>query len=204
MKYIRKFTKQERSIEDWCKEFKLKNYEIINDFVNIRGNIFINDYKIDKMPIQFGKVDGYFICVGVKIKNLEGCPIKVGSNYEIIGGYLTSLVGCPEKIIDSFNCNGNRLTSLEGGPKEVGRNYNCMYNNFITLEGSPEKLGGVFDCSGNRIYEVYELFGTLKRYKASMDYNYLRGTDIILKRFEAACLDADISVPESIYGYKYI
>jgi hypothetical protein len=37
-----------------------------------------------------------------------------------------------------------------------------------------------------------------------LDYKYLRGTNIVRGRFKKACEDADIKMPDSIPGYKYI
>jgi hypothetical protein len=38
----------------------------------------------------------------------------------------------------------------------------------------------------------------------SLDYNYLRGTDIVKSRFEEALVEIKINMPEKIEGYNYI
>jgi hypothetical protein len=38
----------------------------------------------------------------------------------------------------------------------------------------------------------------------SLDYSYLRGTDIVKSRFEEALVEIEINMPEKIEGYNYI
>jgi hypothetical protein len=38
----------------------------------------------------------------------------------------------------------------------------------------------------------------------SLDYNYLRGNDIVKIRFKEACEEAGIEIPEKIEGYNWI
>jgi hypothetical protein len=38
----------------------------------------------------------------------------------------------------------------------------------------------------------------------SLDWGYIRGNKIVKSRFEEACVEAGIEVPESIRGYQYI
>jgi hypothetical protein len=62
-----------------------------------------------------------------------------------------------------------------------------------------------FDISYNPIDEVFKLFPDFKSFKYSLDYNYLRYPNQIVKnRFEEACEEAGISLPQKIKGYEYI
>jgi hypothetical protein len=130
--------------------------------------------------------------------------LEISADFHCSGNQLTSLKFGPEKVGNSFYCSNNKLTSLLGSPKVIKNNFFCTYNNLISLEGCPEKVGDEFSCENNPIHEVYRLFGSYERYKASLDYNYLRGTDIVRGRFRKACIDAGIYMPDSISGYKYI
>jgi hypothetical protein len=127
----------------------------------------------------------------------------VGGDFWCDMNRLTSLEGSPSKI-GHFSCGGNKIKSLIGCPKEVRLSFDCQTNLLISLDGCPEKIGGGLFCWGNPIWEIYKLFLTLERYQASMDYKYLRGTDIVRGRFKKACEDAEIKMPISIPGYKYI
>jgi hypothetical protein len=161
------------------------------------------------------KVGGGFYCSNNQLTSLSESPVSVGDIFDCPNNQLTSLEGATEKINGNFYCPYNKLETLEGGPKEVDGNYYCHKNELISLEGAPSSLSGEFTCSNNPIYEVYILFripsllfdddhDTYVRYQASLDYNYLRGTNIVRGRFEKACEDAEIKMPDSIKGYKYI
>jgi hypothetical protein len=269
MKYLRKFNENdsELSIEDWCKIFDIRHYEISGGLINVHDLVVMSYKELYKIPIKFGIIYGYFDChennltslenapMEVKdafncnhnkLKTLEGSPRKVGDDFDCIDNILTtlkgspievgedfdchynkltSLNGCPVKVGGDFSCASNKLKTLEGGPKKVGWNYNCnnnelitlkgspievehdficVKNNLTTLEGCPEKIGAELYCNDNPIYEVFAVFGTFERYQESLDYKYLRGTNIVRGRFEKACEDAEIKMPDSIKGYKYI
>ena len=65
---------------------------------------YLNENKLDKLPLKFGKVTGDFNCAFNKLTTLEGVPDYVGMN---------------------FYCNNNKLTSLEGSPEYVGWDFYC-------------------------------------------------------------------------------
>jgi hypothetical protein len=137
----------EKSIEDWCKEFNIKEYEIKDSLVNVNGDVNLTKQKLSKIPIKFGVVEGYFSCNFNHLKTLEGVPIKVGG---------------------SFHCYHNKLISLEGGPMYVYGHYNCVNNLITSLKGSPIKVSGYFYCSGNPIYEEYIKYDSYQHYMRSV------------------------------------
>jgi len=178
-------------IERLCKKYDIKNYTINPDgSVDVAGDVefsVMHDsgekrIKLGKLPIKFGRVTGTFYCSEHDLTSLKGAP-----NY--VGGY--------------FYCNGNKLTSLEGGPSFVSGNYSCFNNKLITLEGMPEQVGKI-DFSNNPVYVISKLFNNQKDFIDSLDWKYLKGNSIIKYRFEEACAEFGIAVPESIEGYKYI
>jgi hypothetical protein len=218
MKYIRCYNEEsitDKSLEDWCKELKLYKFEIDGDIVNVNSDIFIKFTKMSKFPIRFGLVSGSFDCAYNELISLDGSPYKVGYNYYCNSNKLTSLKGCPKIINGTFGCYTNKLKTLKDGPEEVFNTFQCSNNKLKTLEGMPMVVGLGLYCTQNPIYEVYKLFEVspqftslygenYTRYKASLDYNYWRGFNIVKRRFEKACLDANIATPDSIPGYKYI
>jgi hypothetical protein len=112
--------------------------------------IVSEDIVIDgKLKIRFGKVDGYFDCIGNKLTTLEGAPQEVGGYFSCSNNNLTTLEGAPQEIGKDFDCSFNNLTTLEGAPKKVGGYFSCSYNNLTTLEGAPKEVGGYFRCSYN-------------------------------------------------------
>jgi hypothetical protein len=188
MKYLKKFNeKSDMSIEKWCRGFGLRGYSIRDDsgIVDVKWSVDISNENLRKIPIQFGIVTASFNCCSNRLTSLKGSPIEVS---------------------EDFQCEDNQLKSLEGGPEIVGSDYYCYDNRLISLEGYPEKLGGDFYMIGNPIYQVYRLFGNYEGYKSSLDFNYFRNDYkcINRRRFELACKDAKIPVPDSIPDYEYI
>jgi hypothetical protein len=195
----------ERSIEDWCLKLGLENYEIVMDgLVNINGDINLANKNLSTFPIFFGIVNGSFYCYQNIITSLQGSPIKLGGHFNCRTNQLTSLKGSTKIINGYFDCGVNLLTSLEDSPSNVNLTFFCGNNKLTSLEGRPKRVGIRLDCENNPIYQVYKLFDSLERYEASLDYGYWKGLNIKRRRFEMACKDAEIKMPDSIPGYEYI
>lgn len=103
-----------------------------NGVVDVEGNVRLTSLW-PKMPVQFGKVSGFFLCSD---KNL------------------TTLAGCPQYVGDNFDCSSNMLTSLEFAPMHVGKNYKCANNQLTSLLHVPEKITGTFNCSKNQLVNL--------------------------------------------------
>jgi hypothetical protein len=117
------------------------------------------------------------------------------------------LEGCPRKVGGNFYCQRNQLTTLEGCPGEVGGDFYCNRNQLTIIKDELEfvKIMGNFEIQENPIYEVYQLFPDFESFKYSLDYNYFRSPNQIVKdRFEEACVEAGIKIPKKIKGYQYI
>jgi hypothetical protein len=186
MKYLKRFDEEYgRTIKSWCKKLDLYNFEINEDgSVDVYYEVNITGLDLSKIPIQFGYVQGYFHCDNNKIELLKNSP---------------------REIDESFSCSNNKIISLENGPIEVGEYYDCSKNMLTTLkEIEKVKIGGDFYCDKNPISPIYNIFGNVKSYIESLDYNYLRGTDIVRGRFMKACDNAGIIMPESVEGYNYV
>ena len=130
--------------------------------------------------------------------------VDVDGDVNLDNGVLIKLPLRFRNVSGDFHCSYNQLTTLEGAPREVGRGFSCSYNKLTTLEGAPERVGGSFYFYKNPIYTLYKLFNNYKEFMDSLDWDYIRGNKIVMSRFEEACEEAGIEVPESIEGYKYI
>ena len=135
---------------------------------------------------------------------MEGCPSSVGGDFSCQYNKLVNLRGCPSEVGGSFYCAHNGLLSLEGSPKEIGLHFFCNDNKLTSLQGVPKYVSGHFYCNDNPIHAIYSLFGSYEKYQASLDYNYLRGTDIVKSRFQEALEEIGKTVPDKIKGYNYI
>ena len=183
MKHLKLFENFE-DIESICKKFGITNYTInVDGSIDVNGNVYLNRNGLAKLPLKFGRVTGNFYCYDNKLTTLEGSPREVGG---------------------AFDCHNNQLTTLEGGPREVGVGFYCSNNKLTTLEGGPREVGGNFGCNDNPIYSVYKLFPDHKTFMDSLDYNYLRGADIVKVRFQEALDELGIKMPNKINGYRYI
>jgi len=231
MKHLKLFESFE-DIDSICKKYNIENYTINADgTVDVNGDVYLSSEALTKLPLKFGKVTGYFNCNNNQLITLEGGPRSVGEYFDCSYNQLITLEGGPRSVGEYFNCNNNKLITLEGGSREVGGYFNCNNNKLITLEGGPREVGGNFYCYNNKlttleggpikvgggfncyseilkdanpIYSVYKLFPDHKSYMDSLDYSYLRGTDIVRSRFKEALEEIGKKIPEKILGYNYI
>src|SRR5574343_815103 len=108
-----------------CEEYGIKNYTINNGLVDVDGNVNLSSWKLDRLPLNFGKVNRHFDCSN---NNLT----------RALGG----LEGAPQQVGGYFDCGNNNLISLKGGPKEVDLDFICHSNKLTTLQGAPKEVGG--------------------------------------------------------------
>jgi hypothetical protein len=139
-------------IESICNKFGIKNWTLNEDgSIDVDGDVNLQNKRLNKLPLKFRNVSGYFDCSYNNLISLEGCPESVSGHFFCFNNNLTSLEGSPKSVGGHFYCYYNDLTSLEGSPKSVGRNFNCSYNKLTSLEGSPEFVGSNFLCSYNKL-----------------------------------------------------
>lgn len=123
--------------------------------VDVKGNVIIDPVKfpgLEKIPLQFGNVQGRFSCEGVRsLKTLEGAPVSTEGDFSCKSCYgLISLKGSPVLVLGDFYCsNCKNLTSLKGAPKKVTGNFwtgHCP--KLESLIGAPVAVFKTFDCMG--------------------------------------------------------
>ena len=204
MKHLKKFNE----IDAICKEYGITNYTINQDgSVDVNEPVVLNDMGLRKLPLKFGKVTGSFECDKNKLTSLRGSPKEVGGDFYCSFNQLITLEGAPIKVGDSFCCDNNQLVTLKGSPNSVGEDFDCSNNNLISLDGISISMSNGFsgiNCSGNPISQVYRLFGSFKEYQDSLNYGYLRGTDIVKLRFKEALEEIGKRLPKKVPGYNYI
>ena len=119
--------------------------------IDYDGDVMISGLGLQRIPVNFRRVGGYFNCAGNNLTSLEGAPNEISGRFSCSFNNLTSLEGAPAKVGGSFWCSHNNLTSLGGAPKEVGGDFSCNDNRLTSLEGAPEEVGGDFNCAGNNL-----------------------------------------------------
>ena len=138
-------------IEKICKNLGIEDFQIVDGLVNVLGNVNISAKKLKKIPVKFGRVEGYFWCHNNQLTSLEGSPQSVGRDFDCYNNQLTHLEGGPRSVGGDFGCSNNQLTSLEGAPRSVGGYFSCSNNQLTHLEGAPRSVGGNFYCNNNQL-----------------------------------------------------
>jgi hypothetical protein len=151
---------------------KYLNYYTINsdDTIDVNSVVELDNKlgNMEKLPVKFGKVSGYFACYENKLTTLEGCPNYVGKGFWCDRNNLTTLEGCPKYVGGVFRCNGNKLTTLKGIEKcEIIGNFWCGNNNippenYIYILTA--KIGGKIITGNDAIYNI------LNTYKNEVKY----------------------------------
>jgi len=91
-----KYTNRE-DIKAFCDKYAIKNYTITKElFVDVDGDVYLNNKNLTELPFEFGKIKGTFDCSGNELKTLEGAPYRVGLNKS-------------PKSVGKYNANGNLL-----------------------------------------------------------------------------------------------
>lgn len=135
----------------WLKWLKKQNHEVHEDgSVSIKHSVDLMERKLTRIPFNFKKVNGAFICAYNQLTTLEGCPEVIGTHFSCDGNLLTSLEGGPKQV-ESYRCSGNRLVSLKGAPEVIPGLFDCSANLLTTLEGAPKEVGTFFRCNLNKL-----------------------------------------------------
>ncbi len=67
--------------------------EYLAGTVNVVGDVYLYGMKLERLPVKFGTVGGYFDCSGNRLVTLKGIPASVGKDFYCSNNQLTSLVG---------------------------------------------------------------------------------------------------------------
>jgi hypothetical protein len=104
------------TLEDWLAKHNIKNYTINNDgSLDVKGAVFLDDFRGPHLPIKFNDVSDDFSCSGGMLTTLENCPTTVGGSFWVNHNQLTSLEGFPTHVGGSVSISGNdKLASLDG------------------------------------------------------------------------------------------
>lgn len=116
-----------------------RKYTINEDLtVDVEGAVDISNLELTKIPVQFRKVSGYFICDNNKLTSLKGSPSIVGLDFHCSNNLLETLQDGPQKVGGSYYCNSNQLTTLKGAPGRMSGMLDARNNKLTTLEHSPD------------------------------------------------------------------
>ena len=162
MRYIKLYESFE-DIDRICQEYNIKNYTINQDkTIDVYGEVNLSRQGLIELPLNFNKVDGYFL-------------IQINK--------LTSLEGCPNHVSGMFSCRGNRIRSLKYGPKTVSGRYWCSDNELRDVYWFPEYFNNDMEIGirGNPVEEIINIVSVYRMYKFIKwlnEYNVIKGSTI--------------------------
>jgi hypothetical protein len=104
------------TLEEWLTKHDIRNYTINPDgSLDVKGAVFLDDFRGAHLPIKFNAVSEDFSCSGGMLTTLENCPTTVGGSFWVNHNQLISLEGFPTRVGGSVSISGNdKLPSLDG------------------------------------------------------------------------------------------
>jgi hypothetical protein len=148
--------------------------------IDVDGDVYFNNQDLDKLPLKFNKVSGYFYCSECSLISLEGCPKEVGDYFDCSYNQLTSLIGGPNEVGVGYYCYNNELTSLEGCPRNLSSDFYCNNNFLKSFDGCPDNIGGTFVCKGNPVDVLWNLFKDYQHMELFNDLDIIRDDNVII------------------------
>ena len=116
------FLTSESEIRDFLSKFNISNFTVNGDgSVDVQGSIYLDNLKAKQLPVQFGKVDGDFVCNGGELVTLKGSPRYVNGNYYVHHNRLKDFQYSPEEVTGNVSYDNNEeVTSIEGIVPKIG------------------------------------------------------------------------------------
>lgn len=128
--------KTKEGIKKWLDSVRIYHYKINDDLtVDVDDSVYISNLGLTEIPVQFGVVEGRFICSYNPLKSLKGCPFVVGGRFEAEHCGLLSLEFSPKKIHSHFYIQDNNITSFKYGPQEVHSEIRFGRNPLQSIDG---------------------------------------------------------------------
>lgn len=109
---------------------------------------------IKRLPVAFAEAKGDFVVSGVGLKDLVGCPRRVGGRFAANGNPGLSLQGAPLTAGAAVELHECDLESLEGIPRDAIE-YVVSNNQLTSLAGISSNQSGIsIDATGNRLVDL--------------------------------------------------
>lgn len=133
----------EESIKALCKQFNIIEYHINPDMtVDVNQNVNISNRRLSELPLQFGRIEGYFTCSDNQLTSLKGSPHMVSGSFYCNHNILLDLKHSPTSVGGDYMCNSNLLTSLDGVPFMIHGSFYCGINKLVSFDSFPPRISG--------------------------------------------------------------
>lgn len=147
------FTNKE-DIRNWLDAKGVRYSKINNNLtVDVGDNVYLANLKDinEHLPVQFGTIEGDFLCCGSQLKSLKGSPQVVHGVFDCSHNLLKNLKYSP-KIVDSmFSCSSNQITSMEDLIIDRVECFDIEDNNLISFKGPISKIKSELVITNNKI-----------------------------------------------------
>ena len=100
------------------------SWQCVDGRVHVSGDVDLSALGLERLPVVFGLVSGFFYCSDNPLITLAGAPTRVGGDFYCTDTLLTTLEGAPEFVGGDFFVAHNRLLDVKGSPREVGGSFN--------------------------------------------------------------------------------
>ena len=102
--------------------------------LHVQGNVDISSHSLEKLPYQFGSIDGSFNASNCGLFTLQNSPKEVSQDYIVSHNNFKNLLGCPEYIGQNFDIQYcNLLSSFANSPQTVIGKYLSSGNSQLKL-----------------------------------------------------------------------
>lgn len=168
----------QQEIKAFLKDYCSIDYCQIDDdlTVNCFHSVYIKK-PLHELPIQFGRVEGDFVCSEMTLQSFKGFPHTIEgsliarqnelSNFDyfpqniegdidLYCNNLTHLYNLPLHHKYSLNLNDNLIVSCVGLPEVIGRSLKIMSNELTSLKGTLKKVK-FLECNYNKISTLNEM-----------------------------------------------
>ncbi len=107
-------------IQHWLKDHYVSNYVINDDLtVDVKSiGVDLDSHQLESLPVQFGRVEGYFLCGNNKLKTLQGAPTYC-SVMRCHNNFLSTLEYVPKTILSVLECSGNPIIEYRSVYKNI-------------------------------------------------------------------------------------
>ena len=104
----------------------------------------------------------------------------------------------------NVNLSDNELTKLPLKFRNISGYFSCENNKLTSLEGFPEySESDIIYLNGNPIFEIYDLFRTVKCINWLNEFDVIQGNKVILDRLEEVYQQLNMEMPENITFKSY-
>lgn len=162
------FFKTEKEVNRWLIDYGIVDYTINSDLtVDVDDSVILDNRNLKFLPVQFGKINGYFFIDDNGLKSLKGCPIEIKGE---------------------FSCSKNDIYNLDEFPKNIestiffDKNPISKFFQFINWKNVDDNYDNGFSISDNMMCD-----NRFKKFiEYLIEYNVIINKTIYISRLKDA------------------